>query len=177
MGKTFGGQHAKPLYLSDIAKDKGDDMREVRSRDYTAVDRDACLNVFDTNVPNFFAPEERAMFTAFLDGPVLKRPYLVLDTGKDIIACGGLKVLETKGSAFLSWGMVARPCHGRGVGRMLTQARLNLARQTAGITTVTLNTSQHTKGFYEKFGFVPVKVTPNGYGPDLDRWDMLLELI
>lgn len=101
----------------------------------------------------------------------------MLETGDEIIACGGLQVLETTKSAFLSWGIVAQPYHGRGVGRILTEARLSLARQTAGITTVTLNTSQHTRGFYEKFGFVPVKITPDSYGPGLDRWDMLLELV
>lgn len=116
------------------------------------------------------------MFVDFLDGPVLKRPYLVLRIQDDVIACGGLQVLETGKTAFLSWGMVAQPYHGKGIGRILTEARLNLARETTGITKVTLNTSQHTKGFYEKFGFVPVKSTPDGYGPGLDRWDMALQL-
>lgn len=151
-------------------------MYEVTPCPYESADKIGCLNVFDTNVPKFFAEDERAVFSDFLDGPVLKRHYLVLRIQDEVVACGGLKVLETGKSAFLSWGMVAQPYHGKGIGRVLTEARLHLARQTTGIKKVTLNTSQHTKGFYEKFGFVPVKLTRNGYGPSLDRWDMALHL-
>lgn len=151
-------------------------MLEVTTHPYTRADRIECLKVFDTNIPKFFAKDERAIFAEFLDGPVLKRPYLVLQIKDEVVACGGLKVLEKDKTAFLSWGMVAQPYHGKGIGRVLTEARLRLARQTTGIAKVTLNTSQHTKGFYEKFGFVPVRSTPNGYGLGLDRWDMALKL-
>lgn len=112
-----------------------------------------------------------------MDGPALELPYLVLRIKEDVIACGGLQLLDEGETAFLTWGMVAQPYHGRGIGRILTEARLNLARQTTGIAKVTLHTSQHTKGFYEMFGFVPFQCTPNGYGPGLDRWDMALQLV
>lgn len=137
-------------------------MQAVRSRPYRAEDKYGCLRVFDTNVPKFFAPAEGAIFTEFLDKTVFQRPYLVFEIGSEIIACGGLQILEASKSAFLSWGMVAQPYHGQGIGRILTQARLRLARQTAGITTVTLHTSQHTKGFYEKFGFAAIKTIRDG---------------
>ena len=67
-------------------------MYEVTSCPYTSADRIGCLNVFDTNVPKFFAEDERAIFSDFSDGPVLKRPYLVLRIKDEVVACGGLKV-------------------------------------------------------------------------------------
>ncbi|MBW9090582.1 GNAT family N-acetyltransferase [Rhizobium wenxiniae] len=151
-------------------------MLSAKSRAYCIEDRLACLAVFDSNVPHFFALQERSDYIEFLGSEVLQRPYLVVQDGKKIIGCGGLNVIAAKNTAFLSWGMVARKYHGMGVGRFLAQARLDLARSIPQVQTVTLNTSQHTKGFYEKFGFVSTGVTPDGYAPGLDRWDMILKL-
>lgn len=151
-------------------------MLSIRSLPYAIEDRPACLAVFDSNTPHFFAPEERAEYSEFLQSLVLKRPYLVLRQGDEVVGCGGLKVIAQEKTAFLSWGMVARHYHGKGVGRFLAEARLDLARSIAEVETVTLNTSQHTRGFYEKLGFTATKVTPNGYAPGLDRWDMILQV-
>ncbi|MND93430.1 acetyltransferase [compost metagenome] len=151
-------------------------MLSVRSRAYCIEDRLACLAVFDSNVPHFFALQERPDYIEFLASEVLERPYLVVQDGKEIIGCGGLKVIAEKKTAFLSWGMVASKYHGKGVGRFLAEARLDLAKTIPEVEAVTLNTSQHTRRFYEKFGFVSTSVTPDGYAPGLDRWDMILKL-
>ena len=151
-------------------------MQSIASRAYSIEDRSACLAVFDTNTPRFFALNERAQYSEFLTSAVLKRPYLVLQHGDEIIGCGGLKVMAAEKTAFLSWGMVARHYHGKGIGRLLAEVRLDLARSIPDVETITLNTSQHTKGFYEKFGFVATTITPGGYTPGLDRWDMILRL-
>ena len=34
----------------------------------------------------------------------------------------------------------------------------------------------NTPRFYARFGFEPVKVTPDGFGPGIDQWDMVLQL-
>ena len=39
-----------------------------------------------------------------------------------------------------------------------------------------LDTSQKTYKFFEKFGFVVKKITTNGYGVGLDRYDMILKV-
>ncbi|WP_258078827.1 hypothetical protein [Xanthomonas arboricola] len=41
---------------------------------------------------------------------------------------------------------------------------------------VILDTSQHTRQFYARFGFVVQQVTVDGYAPGLERWDMALDL-
>lgn len=74
------------------------------------------------------------------------------------------------------WGMVERELHGFRLGSILTQARLTLASSIPDITKIELSTSQYTNGFYERFGFVLSKITPNGFGPGLDRLDMALEI-
>jgi len=152
-------------------------MNDVMSRPYLPGDLSACLAIFDSNVPTFFAPAERDEFRAFLGGiDAGDRPYLVLTRAGVVIACGGLVVGADRHRAGLAWGMVDRAFHGRGLGTCLTQARLELARAIPDLAELTLATSQHTRGFYEGFGFVATKVTPDGFAAGLDRWDMTLRL-
>jgi len=72
--------------------------------------------------------------------------------------------------------MVDRHLHRQGLGTRLVQARLALARDNPLVDDVVLDTSQHTHGFCETFGFKMIKVTPDGYAPGLDRWDMALRI-
>lgn len=151
-------------------------VKSVVSRPYSDQDYEACLKIFDSNIPKFFDAAERNEFCDFLNGTVKERPYLILEYEEYIVGCGGLAVDLDQKSAFLSWGMVTNSFHGKGIGKLLTEARLDLARAIPEIEMVTLNTSQHTQGFYAKFGFQMTKVTVDGYGKGLDRWDMVLRL-
>lgn len=153
-------------------------MTGVEMRPYRSDDLPACLRLFDSNVPAFFAPPERAEFRMFLeemDAP--DRSYLVLELDDRIVACGGLWIDAAAGSARLSWGMVDRARHGRGLGTRLTTARLTAARAMAGIKSIGLATSQHTNAFYEKFGFSITSVTRDGFGPGLDCYEMVQSLV
>ena len=143
---------------------------------YCEGDRADCLAIFDGNLPKFFAPEERDEFSDYLDRVERdEHPYLTVRQGEAMVACGGLWIDAQRREARLAWGMVARDLHGRGIGRMLTEARLALARETPGVERVGLETSQHTFGFYEKFGFRTTKITPNGFGAGLDCYAMTLD--
>lgn len=143
-------------------------------RDYSPRDREACLAVFDSNVPNFFVPRERAEFAAFLDD--LPGPYFVFENEDGVVAAGGYAVNPASATADLCWDMVRGDLHGSGFGRRLVRARLERIRHEGSIRTVTLCTSQHTRGFYERLGFVTSKFEPDGFFPGLDRYDMSLDL-
>jgi len=147
----------------------------MRVRDYTTSDRSACLAVFDSNVPVFFAAFERDEFAAFLDA--LPGPYLVVeDDAGVVVGCGGYGVKPGTGVADLCWGMVVRERHGTGLGRLLLDARLERVRADAAAQAIALHTSQHTRGFYERRGFRTERVVPDGYAPGLDRCHMRLVL-
>lgn len=152
-------------------------MSEVLCRPYRPDDLAACLAIFDSNTPRFFAPHERAEFEEHLAAthPQIQ-PYLVLTLRDKVIACGGLSVDLAKAQASLDWGMVDRTRQGMRLGTRLTEARLAQARDLPGVARVTLATSQHTQGFYAGFGFQVTGITPDGFGPGLDRWDMALTL-
>ncbi|RMC34713.1 GNAT family N-acetyltransferase [Paracoccus alkanivorans] len=152
-------------------------MSEISSRPYDADDFSACLAIFDSNLPTYFAPEERAQFCEFLENLGIRgRTYLVLTGNGSVVACGGLLADEVQGRASLEWGMVDHALHGQGLGTGLMQARLALANSIPGIAELTIETSQHSRGFYERFGFTLSRITPDGFGPGLDRWSMALRL-
>ncbi|MBI1649299.1 GNAT family N-acetyltransferase [Hyphomicrobium sulfonivorans] len=143
-------------------------------RPYAGSDMAACLRLFDGNVPRFFAASERQDFAAFLER-LPGKTYLVVERDHIVVACGG-HMVETGGeTAALCWGMVDHNLQGNGIGRLLTEARLNAVRAEGGVKRVKLDTSQHTRDFYARFGFRAEAVVKDGYGPGLDRWDMLLE--
>lgn len=150
----------------------------ITSRRYRTDDLLACLAIFNGNVPEFFAPEERAEFHDFLNEiKVHDDLYLVLTQAGRVIACGGLTIDRHARQAILAWGMVDRAHHGQGIGTQLTQARMAQAWADPRIDRVVLATSQHTQGFYAGFGFAVTQITPNGFGAGLDRWDMSLNLL
>jgi len=147
----------------------------MRVHNYTPDDLTACLAIFDSNVPEFFIPAEREAFASFL--AALPGPYLLIeDQAGTVVACGGYAVALGTATADLCWGMVTRTRHKSGLGRLLLLARLERIKADPAVQNVALNTSQHTRGFYEHMGFVVERVQTNRYAPGLDRCDMRLHL-
>jgi ribosomal protein S18 acetylase RimI-like enzyme len=147
---------------------------EVKLRAYTKADRQSCLAVFDSNVPMFFTAPEKVEFERFLDS--LPGPYFVVEGSGRVSGCGGYAIVGSEGRADLCWGMVLRSRQGIGLGRLLLEGRLQAATADPVVRVVTLNTSQHTTGFYERLGFRISKIIPDGYSPGLDRCEMRLEV-
>ncbi len=149
--------------------------QDISVRLYTPADRAACMAIFSGNVPEFFDSSETADFARFLDTLAEAWAYQVLEQNGRVVACGGLERSGEGKRAGLCWGMVDRSLHRQGLGRKLTEARLRSAADM-GVEQVVLDTSQHTQAFYAQFGFEPTKVVRDGYGPGLDRWEMVLQL-
>jgi hypothetical protein len=160
------------------------EQAEFTVRAWQPADLSACLRVFDSNVPRFFVESEREDFSTFLSA--LPGPYFVIqrapEAGRtrrepDIVGCGGwARSSGLSQQADLCWGMVDAAHHGRGLGALLLRVRLDDIRRSLGSPfRIQLNTSQHTFGFFAKVGFAVVRITPNGFAPGLDRYDMTLD--
>jgi RimJ/RimL family protein N-acetyltransferase len=93
---------------------------------YRPTDASACLSIFDSNVPTYFAPEERSDFERFLREQAMDCAFQVIERDGSIVACGGLS-RRGDGSAGFCWGMVERALHRQGLGRELALARLRQA--------------------------------------------------
>jgi hypothetical protein len=148
-------------------------LTNMRCRRYRSGDRHHCASLFDSNIPDSFAPHEREQFLSFLDGGV--GTYLVVeDHVGTVIGCGGIAQKES--AVTLCWGIVGRRYHKRGVGRFLLRVRLAMAASIAGVTEVEMNTSHETAPFFEREGFVTTNVTPDFFRVGLHKHDMRLEL-
>ncbi|GHF62796.1 putative N-acetyltransferase YhbS [Deinococcus metalli] len=153
-------------------------MPDPTLRPYRPDDRAACLALFASNMPHSFLPHEHAEFVEWLDGldtPAAdeRAEYTVAQDGGRIVACGG--IWWTEHASGFAWGMVERGLQRRGYGTLLVQARLERLR-ALGVAEVALDTSQHTAPYYARFGFREVRRVPDGYGPGLDRVDMVARL-
>jgi GNAT superfamily N-acetyltransferase len=145
-------------------------MSGYRVRGFEQIDASACVAVMRGNTPEFFTEAELADFPAWLASP--DSPYLVvLDSAGRLVACGGYYLHRQEGWGGLAWGMVASGQHRKGIGSLLLRVRLERPK-AMGATVVRLDTSQLSRAFYERHGFVVVSIKPDGYRPGLDRWDM-----
>lgn len=142
-------------------------------RAYRFEDREACLAVFASNVPRFFHDGEAQAFAGFLDGEAER--YRVVLEGEAIVGCGGFALSDDGRQASLCWGMLRRDRHGQGIGAQLLRARLQAIATTPAVS-VRLVTSQHTAGFYRRFGFEVQSVKTDGIAPGLDAVEMRLSL-
>jgi GNAT superfamily N-acetyltransferase len=129
-------------------------------RRYLASDRDACLAIFDSDVPEFFDASERGKFEQFLDRP--DGPYFVMDHDGTLVGCGGYVVVAGESVANLIRGMVRRDSQNLGLGRFLLMYRLREIGKIAGIGLVRLETPQRIAAFFEKQGFRVAGRGPTG---------------
>lgn len=147
----------------------------MTTRPYRATDAVACLAIFDSNSPAYFAAEERSDFERFLHGQASQCAFQVIEIDGNVVACGGLARADD-GSAGFCWGMVERRHHRQGLGRELALARLQQAEADPALRRVTLSTSQHSQGFYAGLGFKVTKIVADGHGPGLDAVEMQRQL-
>jgi GNAT superfamily N-acetyltransferase len=144
---------------------------------YTPNDQAACLRIFDSNVPQFFASNERGKFIAFLDA--LPGPFWVarIQTGDTVVGCGGVSLANEGRSAWLRWGMVETGHHRQGVGRQLLETRLDWITVQPQVEIVSVATTAEPSGFFLRMGFELIRVVEHGFGLGIDRYDLMLPIV
>ena len=138
--------------------------------------------MFNSNVPKYFLPEELKDFTGWLEKYENRGPYepegegayFVAEEDGQLVACGGVFMGKHNNLAGMVWGMVDNRLHKQGIGRRFLLYRIEYIRQHYRQCNIRLDTTQHSRPFFEKYGFVVVKYTENGYGEGMHRYDMLL---
>jgi len=141
-------------------------IARMNIRSYSQSDRHACLEILKSNTPEFFIVMDSESYVAFLDN--LPGPYFVLEEFGQIAACGGW-AMDPDGVADLTWAMVRRDLHRRGLGRELLRFRLDAIDNETRATLVRVRTTQLVQGFFVREGFSVVEVVLNGFGAGLDK--------
>ncbi|MEM9696116.1 MAG: GNAT family N-acetyltransferase [Myxococcota bacterium] len=135
------------------------------------VHRDDCLAICSSNIPRYIDPTELADFDEFLASYADHGArYVVGIEGDRVLACGGLAFDADRRLTTLCWGLVHHDHHRRELGTALLEERLSWV--DPGWTTE-LRTTQKTRAFFERFGFVAQRIVPDGYGPGLDQIHMV----
>lgn len=137
--------------------------------------QDACVSIFDSNVPRYFAPQEKDKFVAFLNRPN-KSFYVVMSVADEILACGGFIINDDKTIVWLRWGMVQHSLHQRGLGRYLALGRMALLCREECLESIRVGTTQYTCAFHEKLGFRIYETSQNGIAPGFDEYRLMLKL-
>ena len=159
-------------------------------RKYKPEDKEKCIEIFQSNYPKFFDKSELSLFIHWLDhqegkGSTYNSPtytnsekdaYFVVEIPESgLVGCGGYYVVKDKNEARLAWGMIHANFHKQGYGTALYKYRLESIQREWPNYIMVLGTSQHTYTFYEKMGMSITDNIKAGYGPDLDRYDMILK--
>jgi predicted GNAT family N-acyltransferase len=142
-------------------------------RPFEPHDLDAVVAIFRSNIPKYFGPGEEPGLRTFLTDD-RSAHYFVGEINGDVVAAGGIALNDDQ-TVSLCWGMVRSDHLGTGLGRKLTEFRIAKACEIFGSLPLVISTSQHTQGFYEKFGFRLIEHTPDGFGPGIDTCRMRLE--
>jgi GNAT superfamily N-acetyltransferase len=141
-------------------------------RQYGASDRDRMLAIFDANTPQFFAVDERADFSRYLDENGAR--YEVCERDGAIVA-GFAIAPGTAGRAHLNWILVDPSAQGGGIGKAMMQAALKRARDQ-GAAMLDIAASQHSAPFFLCHGARALARIDDGWGPGMHRIDMELAL-
>lgn len=143
---------------------------------YKPEDLDGVVGIFRSNIPKYFTPAEEAGLYEFL-ATESSLAYYVVEIEGEVVGSGGIAYNDIDPpTVSLCWGMVRADHLGTGLGKKLTEFRISLAREKYAGLPLTIGTSQHTEGFYEKFGFRTIEHTPDGFGPGIDNCRMRLEI-
>ncbi|MCL1045901.1 GNAT family N-acetyltransferase [Shewanella electrodiphila] len=88
----------------------------------------------------------------------------------EVIGCGGFCLKDNM--VRLVDGMITKTHHKTGAGAFLLASRLEKIKFKYPKLKVGINTSQHTAGFFERYGFVMTKKVKNFYALGIDKVSM-----
>ena len=144
----------------------------MKIRPYISADLEDIVAIFRSNIPKYFGPDEEPGLREFLrDFP---DNYFVCELGGEVVGSGGIE-LNADGTVSLCWGMIRADHLGTGLGKQLTEFRIERSRKLHKNAPIVISTSQHTQGFYEKLGFHLTRHVPDGFGPGIDICEMQLD--
>jgi [ribosomal protein S18]-alanine N-acetyltransferase len=141
-------------------------------RSYLLSDRQDLINVFQSNVPDYFAQSELIDLIEHLDQK--ESDYYVIVQNNEIVGGGGI-ALEEDDTVSICWGMVRRDYHKKGMGKLLLEFRLRKIQEHFPGKKICVRTSQHTEAFFHKFGFRTIYSEKNYWAEGLDLFTMIKE--
>lgn len=152
----------------------------ITIREYLPEHKNRLLQIFESNMPLYFAEEELQLFFNFLDRDALQRgPYSVIFNDDTIVGCGGIALNQPSKytnelHVIMTWGMIYNKIHKNGFGKELLLFRITQAKELYPEVKIALGTTQYTFPFFEKYGFKTVAYEKDHWAKGLDLYQMEL---
>jgi len=147
-------------------------MNMVQFLPYQVSYKKACLSLFDDNSPEFFTPNEREDYCAFLE--LMPSGYEVCMISGNIVGAFGLFRVDNMTKS-LNWILLSSTSQGVGIGRQVMNHIKKLAQQT-GIESVTIAASHLSAPFFAKFDAQAINEIKDGWGQGMHRIDMVMSV-
>lgn len=135
---------------------------------YTSSEFESCIDLFTSNADKFFDKSELEQYEEFLNCEALDGDYFIVKHDTFTVGAGGF--FSHENAFWLDWGIIHRSSHRQGIGTKLLKYRISKIYQENKNPIIKLCTSQHTEGFYKKYGFEVLNFTKDGYGINLHKY-------
>ncbi len=143
-------------------------------RSYNPEDKTALIALLKLNIPHYFAPSEESDFVEYLDNHV--EDYFVVEENGQLVGAGGINYFAASGQARISWDVIHPAFQGKGIGRKLTQFRIEHIKKNSAIGQIVVRTTQLVYNFYQKLGFRLEKTEKDFWAKGFDLYQMTLLL-
>lgn len=143
-------------------------------RKYQTKDAASVLNLLTENTPEYFDTSEEKDFENYLKNEV--EDYFVYEQNEKIIGAAGINYFPEEKIARLSWDIIAPSCHGKGIGKLLVEYRINLLINNPNIDSIVVRTSQMANQFYKKMGFEIEMIEKDFWAKNFDLYQMKMNV-
>jgi len=140
-------------------------------RTYCVQDKTICLEIFDRNCPQYFAPNERQDYETFLDSN--PKGYELCSLAGSVVGAYGISE-DQAGHQNLNWILLSPTAQGTGVGSAIMKRVLMRAKDSSRFN-LYIAASHLSAPFFAKFGATIIKETEDGWGPGMHRVDMVIK--
>lgn len=147
-------------------------MTDVTFRPYRDADYQACVDIFDANCPEYFAPNERDEYRCFLRD--LNEGYEVCEENGRVVGAFGLLGVGERAKG-LNWILLDPRVQGIGIGSRIMK-RVACIGSKSGAELIRISASHKSAPFFERFGAKAISITEDGWGPGMHRVEMELSL-
>jgi ribosomal-protein-alanine N-acetyltransferase len=142
-------------------------------REYKHKDKLKIIELLRQNTPEYFDSSEENDFVNYLNNEI--EDYFVYEENSKIIGAGGINYFPEQRLARISWDMIDPKSQGNGIGKKLTQYRINHLNGNPKIDLIIVRTTQRVYKFYEKMGFELEKVEKDFWAENFDLYQMRMK--
>ena len=142
-------------------------------REYSNKDKPKITELFIKNTPEYFDTSEENDVENYLENEI--EDYFVYEENSEIIGAGGINYFTEQKLARISWDMIDPKSQGNGIGKKLTQYRINHLNRNPKIEFIIVRTTQLVFKFYEKMGFELEKIEKDFWAKGFDLYQMKMK--